>query len=351
MFLRKRHQRYVLIHSYRDGRGRVRQLRLGHFEGKTALALQLEPERWQHWISAFAEDHPEVQVDWQRLRGQAQRFLESNDFEDKARPTKRVLTESRVERIERMIRALSSLLDREDEPEVLQRLVPQLEQLLTKAAAPDDELRGLRERLRQERANLPVRRRSFEPDDPQVIPYLEALQSLLEGLDGEGNWEECVPLLAERVQRCPSPQGYADYGAILQLLGRFNEAMAQYECIPNREAVRHYNMAACCFQAGHTEDALEHLLRGLNRDRTVADTIKGMEKGHGLDHYWKRYGRLWSQKARSFLQQVYRQFPVRRRLSQVGERGVQARSLLSVRARGYVLSKLDEPPPGLKFEP
>jgi len=352
MFLRKRHQRYVLLHSYRDGRGRVRQRRLGHFEGKDALARHLQPERWQQWKAAFVEEHPEVNVDWQRLQIQAQKFVDDSDPADKpgALTKRRTSRKSREEKIEQHLRALTSLLEQESQPEFLQRIVPKLEQLLSEVVPLNDELGSLRKRLHQERAKLPPKR-SFHPTDPQVVPYLEALHPLLQALEGDGQWDECARLLAQRVHRCPCPQAFADFGAILQLLGRVDEAIEQYECIPNREAVRHYNLASCCFQAGRTEQALEHLLRALNRDRTVADTLKRMEKGHAVDPYWQRYGRLWSQKARSFLQQVYRQFPVRRRLRQVGERGVQARSLLSVRARGYVLSKLDEPPPGLNFEP
>jgi len=352
MFLRKRHLRYVLLHTYRDGRGRVRQRRLGHFEDRAALARQLEPERWSCWVKAFAQDYPEVKVDWERLLLQARRFLASSECNDKqnVQAKRRTSKDTRADQIQRLIRTLGGLLDQENDPEVLQRVAPSLQQLLSKSTPPDDELGELRQRFYQERANLPSRR-CFDPADPQVVPYLAALQLLLQALDSQGQWDECARLLAEQVRRCPSAQGYADYGAVLQLLGRSDEAMQQYQCIPGREAARHYNMVSCCFQTGAVEEALEHLLRALNRDRSVADALKRIEKGHPPDPYWDRYGRLWSHKAKSFVQQVYRQFPVRRRLRQVGERGVQARSLLSARARGYVLSKLDEPPIGLQFEP
>ena len=114
MFLRKMGRRYLLLHNYRDGSGRVCQRRLGHFERATELRRSLTCDDWR---AEFSRKHPDLSVDWERLRERTEELAD-----DQAHI-------SRAERIRILTRNLVTLL-REEGPEQRAGLLRQLQESL-----------------------------------------------------------------------------------------------------------------------------------------------------------------------------------------------------------------------------
>ena len=348
MYLRKKGRRIVLLHSYRDGRQRVRQMRLGHLEQDQALD-HLDDIAWRR---DFELRNSDLKLDWDRLRAQAVALIDP-DLAPLHRP-------ERAERIEQILKTLLQLLNHEDDDKVLARVAEAvrlrrrckrarferaqecIEQGNFKAA--ESELKDL---VAQTRAPLPARRRRFDPDDAQAAPYLKAQAMLSQVLREQGKDEECAWVQAKLTNCCPTREALRDMGAVLQRMGYPEAAMAQYERVARWDSWRHYNLASAAWQQDRKLDALTHLLRGMSRGVEVTEALEhleaGRKPGRGAD-YWHRYGSLWNQRARQFFLAVSREMLVRVRLRQAAERRVQVRDLVKGKYLFLLYERVCGPP-------
>jgi len=345
MFLRKKSQRYLLLHSVRDGKGRVRHLRLGQFESAASLGARLQESQWQSWQEWFSDQYPEIHVNWVRLRMQAEKMFREDDGSSEVKLAAKREVPHRVARLRSQIRSLTEVLASETDSQVLEQIHDQLIPLRT-------QLEQLGARFNREpdykevdraRAQLPSRRKVFSEHDPEATDYLRALDDLEQSLDSQGELAECAKVLAERVRCCPSPQSRARYGSVLQRSGRIREAIEQYEFIPTKDATRYYNLASAFYREGRIEEALDNLSRGLVRDREVANCLQRRRRtliAHAKDPYWQNFENLWCESARAFFLHVYSQLAVRWRLRTCAEQGVQPRQLLAPLARAKILHQL-----------
>lgn len=343
MFLHRHRNQIYLLHSQRDGRGRVRQRRLGQLN---ISDLERCLRGWDDWCSQFSQRYPDILVNWAKVREQAEKLVlvhpPAAKSADQARPT------PAVARIRRALQKLLTALENQGRPEVLAQLGPEIGELearlfQTAGGLDEDSEEGLaRRQLREARRNLPPGRRIFDPGDVQAQPYLHALDRLSAWLAGQGRLEESAVLLAERLQACPAGPGRAAYGAVLQRLGRFGEALEQYETLPNREAVRHYNVASIHWQEQQPERCLARLLRAVVCDQQPARALAELEKGKsplsGAD-YWDKFGQLWDAAGRRFILGTCDQMLVRWLLRRMRERGVRVRELVKGKAFQNLLKR------------
>lgn len=314
MFLRKMCRRILILHSYRDGRGKVCQRRLGHFHDLAGLERELKelPTRC-----------PELHWDEAKLRDCAERLLSSSE------PSRQAARH----RAGQALRTLLNWLAEEHDPQDLAPQLASLRDRLTGLKLEEDSPVGRARRL------LPLRRRRFDPSDPKVAPYLEALDQQAER---EPDLPAKVQILAERVQACPTPQALLSYAAKLQQLGRHSEAIDHYERLPDSEGFRHYNLSSTYWQLGDFEQALLHLLRGIARQPEIADALYRMQQRKSPQRggrYWDEFGHLWDNLGRRFVVSIARIPLVRRRLRQAQESGVKVRNLVPPSSRVWMLKR------------
>lgn len=344
MYLRKQGRRIYLLQSYRDGQGRVRQRRLGHF---TDLAS------WHRQRLELPLRCPELRGELDSLRDRAESMLEGQ--------TPRSQPKSSVESIRGLVRTLLTKLAEEDDEEVFHEVAGDLQQLVARISPPDAEgLRAEAEALMSQgdfeaaeanldqivvaaRAALPARRQSFDASDPKAQAYLGGLELLAEALLKQNLWQDAAVVFEERVRHTPTPLASClTYGALLQRLGRREEALEQYSALPNSEAIRHYNVASVHWQGGRADDALVHLLRGFTCDVEPAKALSRLHMdripGRGAV-YWENYGDLWDTQGRKFILTIFAQPWVRRRLRVTREQGIRARNLVSAHSRIWLLQR------------
>ena len=335
MFLRKRANRVLLLQSYRDGEGKVRQARLGHF-----LSVQEARDslRSQVWRDDFSRRNVGLKVDWEQLLEQANQLPGEIPRPVNPRPL-----ELRAEE------ALSTFL----------RLWPQLEDAQRKSEIAD----LLRERLRlmeaseseleavQLRAETALEPRRVQRQDGSADLYLKTLGDRATQLQEQGRMEEACGLLERRATMNPTEPHLAEYGAALQILGRSEEAIAQYRRISRTNPVRHYNLASLYCNAGRMDEALTAVMNGLVRDSQVARATTALREGRTPDHgkeYWDKFGHLWCPIGRWFLMGTYAQPLVKARLFRVAESRVVPRMLVKGKARALLLQRVlywDPPAP------
>ncbi|GMU52793.1 MAG: hypothetical protein AMXMBFR33_19390 [Candidatus Xenobia bacterium] len=97
MFLRKSGRKFLLLHSYREGGSRVRQLTLRQFEGVSGLRVALTRAGWRALQEELEQEFPHLEVDWDGLNGklaeivgrEAIREVEESSREATARGEKR----------------------------------------------------------------------------------------------------------------------------------------------------------------------------------------------------------------------------------------------------------------------
>jgi len=343
MYLRKQGRRIYLLQSYRDGLGKVRQRRFGHF---------CDLAGWQRQRLELPLRCPELRGQLERLDGRAELMLE-------ALPGPRQ-PQARVGAIRGLIRTLLTKLAEEEDERVLAALAADLQQLSARLGqtAAEDLLVEAEQQMQQgdleeaeanldqlvlaSRAALPARRQSFDPCDPKARTYLEALDRLGQVLLKQNLCQEAAEVLKERVTGCPSPPARLLYGSLLQKLGRRQEAIEQYSRLPNWERDRHYNLASAYWQEGNHEEALIQLLRGFTWGVEPAHALERIQQGktplYGGE-YWQHYGGLWDEPGRQFVLAIAAQPWVRRRLRIVREQGTRVRSLISTSSRVWLLQR------------
>ena len=325
MFLRKRGRRFLILHSYRDGRGKVCQRRLGDFVDAAGLSRELLelPRRL-----------PEMEPFLARLQVQGEAML-SQRTSGCSEP------EQRAQRIRRTARLLSTYLAEEGDPEVLRQVAAELHDLQVKLPAQETNP------LNRSRARLSPRRRRYDPSDPQAQPYLQALDQEAEQLTEQSRLAEGAEVLAERVKRCPTAEARLAYGALLLKLGRGEEAVEQFGRVADCYGARHYNCAAVSWSRNKPEEALVHLLRGLTREPEVMTALERIEKGKAIvqpTDYWQRFGDLWPPEARAFALRICSQTLVRHSMNNTLRRGVQVRELIPASSRAWLLTAKAELP-------
>ena len=325
MFLRKKGCRVYLLHSYRDGRGQVRQRRLGHFVDKAGLERQL---------TDLLKRCPEIaNQEFSQLREQAENLL--TDLEVK--PARG------AERIRRATRTLLRLLAEED-AETLRDVAGDLQMLqarLDGTKPSEDSEQGLRSQALAARSRLSPRRRRFDLTEATALPHVQASYRLADFLARQGRLQESAEMFEQIV--CPTMATRLAHGAVLHKLGRRAEALEQYSQVPRLFAYRHYNSASACWEEGRPEEALVHLLHGLMREPQVVEALKRSEKGllvkQGGD-YWGVFGDLWTSGGRGFVLNVCSKLLVRWRLREALDRGVQVRNLVPVRSRAWFMKEV-----------
>ena len=318
MFLRKMGRRVLILHSYRDGRGKVCQQRLGHFVDAPGL---------ERHLASLPQRCPDIHLDAIKLRAQAKRLLS-----DAAQPA---AAEERAQRIQRATRRLLNYLAEEEDPEVLLEAKPDLELLQAHLGEPGKEEQA---DLRRTRSQLSPRRRRFDSGESKAQDYLEAL----EGLAGRLSFPDHVELLAEAARAHPTADSRLAYGAALQKLGRPDEALKQYGRVPNCYSYRYFNSAAACWQQERPDEALVHLLRGFLLESQVVDALQRLQKGKVPlrgGGYWEEFGELWPAEARSFACAVCAEQLVRFRLNKAFERKVLVRQLVPASSRVWLLER------------
>ena len=325
MFLRKQGRRVYLLHSYRDGRGRVCQRRLAHFVDAVSLERQLAD------LPTRCPDIDSKAIS--KIREQAEDLL----------PKVEVKSVSRAERIRRATRALLTLLAEGENPgEVageLELLRVRLSVAPAKQAGTETE-ENLREQVLATRGHISARRRRLDPTEAMARPYIDATNRLANFLIRQNRPQESAEILEQRVSLCPTADARLTYGAVLHRLGRRTEALEQYSLVPKGLAYRHYNSAAACWGEGLQEQAMVHLLHGLMRDPQVVEGLKLSKKGEPRQDYWHEFGDLWTEAGRRFVLAVCSQLLVRWRLREALNRGVQVRNLVPVRSRAWFLEKV-----------
>lgn len=332
MFLRRVGNQILMLQSYRDGRGKVRQRRLGDFR-------DLQEVKDPLWRVHFQIRFPEIQVDWSAFILRAEELLAT-------KPPPRRQSRPRPDwqsRIRQCFRDLNRALL--EQPALGAEVRQHVERLQREhLSPPEDGFEFHRGRVQQTRLELPRQRRKFECRQRESLEYLASLESLAEDLRADGRLGESLDACQLRVESQPDPAIVARYGRDLQRMGQWEAAREQYLRLPKQSAIGHFNLASLCLQQGNQEEALVHLLRGLSRDRWVAEALKHLQRGRtgspGTD-YWCNFASLWRAEDRKFLLDVYSQFPVRWKLRLARERGVTPRVLLPRLARQALLAKLN----------
>lgn len=364
MFWRQMGVKVLLLHSYRDGEGKVRQRRLAHFDGPDDFKAALSADRWSEWQRHVSATFPNLRVDWETLRSKAQE-LSGGLGQRKQREVRHRGGASRT-RVSgpapigeprsleahqpvpgepgRLLRRLARCIARERNPVLRKRLAAELGDLRAQCLGDvrpglEDAEQLIREgRLEAGLSLLEQVVRQHGPGSavPQRARALELLAEVLQRLDRR---ESAAAAWRERVRCSPDSGALAEYGAALQRLGRRDEAARQYRRLPRRDHRRHFNLASVSWENGDRQEALEALLQGLLRDRQVGEQLGSVQKGRPVGHYWRCYADLWSSDARRFFEAVYKQPAVRFTLRRMEERGVRPRQLLPAPTRAMLLER------------
>jgi len=311
MFFRQVGRKILLLHSYRDGTGRVCQRRLAHFGDLEEARGQLADPAWQQ---AFQERYPDLGLDGPGLCRKVEALQPS---EPPRRPQSPRLNHQKAESALNTLRRLC-----EQDPELKASIAAGLLQIVQ--SQPEEE------------AEVKVRLR-------QTPPQRKELEDLAERLQSEDRLEECCQVRAQLVARFPEEKSWADYGEMLQRLGRDEQALQQYAKLPRKKSLRHYQMASVLIGQQRLSEGLQHLGLGMNRNRDIADALVRIEKGHKPHkggEYWERYGELWKAPARQFFLAVYKQSLVKMTLARAENLGVHRRRLFSSLASAAVLGRI-----------
>ncbi|MBN9415598.1 MAG: hypothetical protein J0I12_09160 [Candidatus Eremiobacteraeota bacterium] len=333
--MRKRANRVLLLRSYRDGEGKVRQARLGHF-----LSVQEARDslRSQDWRDDFSRRNVGLKIDWDGLADQAEQLPDADVKPVPQRPLGLRVEEA----LSTFLRLWPQLEDARRKREIADLLREQLRRM----EAPESELETL-----QWQAEAALEPRRTQRQDGSADFYLKTLGERASQLQEQGRMDEACGLLERRVTANPSEQNLAEYGAVLQMLGRTEEAIAQYRRIPRANPIRHYNLASLYCTKGRMDEALTAVMDGLLRDSRIARATTALREGRPPDHgqeYWEKFGHLWDPIGRWFLMGTYAQPLVKLRLSNAAGSRVLPRMLVKGKPRALLLQRVlywDPPQP------
>ncbi len=334
MFLRRSGRRILLLHSYRDGRDQVCQMRLGHLLEEEALERFDCPD----WKAEIEASLPRLRVKWSHLRERLVLLLASGG-ERLRRACKR------EDMVEERLKALLRALAYETDSKVLDRVAAVVQdrarcQRASWGRAEECLDQGDLKAAEQELRDLVARGRA-QLAPPEVKSYLLAQARLGQLLLQQGRFRECAEVERQRAACCPTREACLDLGAVLQRQGMLEAAAAQYARLPRRSAWRHYNLASAALQAERYEEGLWHLLRGFGRGRGEVFALRHLEAGRppGFGReYWDRYGHLWGERARRFFLVARAEPLVGSRICRADERGKLPRDLV----KGWSFDRLLE---------
>lgn len=335
MFLRKRGRRVLLLHSYRDGQGRVCQARLGHFdEVEEARRCLREPA----WREDFARRFPHVKVEWDRVTRQAADTPKNPAKASRSRPL--------AVRLDEALSTLLRLWAQVEDVRLNEQIADVLRDRLGLAERDDRDLETQQWRAR---ARLDPRRSDFR--DGAADDYIQTLESRADELKTQGRLQEACQVLQEIAHSQPTAERQADHAAALQILGRTDEAIVEYERISRSSAVRYYNLASIYCKDGRMDKALGNVMSAMLRDRQTAKVLEcqraGRPPARGLE-YWDKFGHLWDPVGRWFMLGAYSQPLVRSRLNKAAENRRTPRELVTGKARNLLLQRVlhwDPPKP------
>lgn len=266
MFLKRHGRQICLRHSQRDGLGRIRQRRLGHFQDLTSLAVHLNPAAWQAWRVDFERQHPDIAVDWERLRLQAETLVQAEE---------RRLSDAQKDGLTRQaLILLLGLLDEERDQELLGQVSARLNTPPERPEAVDERAEesedDLRRRLTDGQRALPPGRRAFDPSETTARPYLEALDDLATRLRGQGQLAESAEILKQRLDGCADETAYLEYGASSKAasLGRSGEALPVPALPPGLPALQPGLCLVAARAAGTSAGSSSARLHPRSRTRT-----------------------------------------------------------------------------------
>lgn len=323
-------QKFLLLHSYRDGTGRVCQRRLAHFGNLEEARSQLADPAWQQ---TFQQRYPDLPFDAPQLCRKAKLLQPSEP--PKRQPYLR-LNQQKADSALKLLRRLAK-----QNPDIKARIASELLQITQPLPQP----REVETRVCVRQTEPPARAR-WESHDPE--PERKALEELAELLQREGRLEESCQIQARLVAQFPGEKSWADYGEVLQRLGRADQAVQQYSKLPLKKSLRHYQIASVLIGQQKLAEGLQHLSLGMNRNRDIADALVLIEKGrkpHKGGAYWERYGHLWEAPARRFFLAVYKQPLVKLTLARAENLGVHRRRLFGPHASAVVLGRAQEHSP------
>ncbi|MFN8611891.1 MAG: hypothetical protein U0931_30380 [Vulcanimicrobiota bacterium] len=345
MFLRKMGHRYLLLHSYRDGRGKVCQRRLAHFESPAQMHVNLNRAEWRERLQT---DYPEIKMDWRRLTQDAATL-------EQAPVAPRTRASQGRPSLAGQVRKLVRMAAEEGKVEVLHQAAEILQSRLRSLARPEAELARGESYLQSQqfaeaeaeleavvwktRLQLPPARRRLE--EPQARDHLQALRSLSRALEGQGKTAESSRIAEQRARMNPARLSLGEYGLQLHKEGRWEEAAEQWRRVPWKFGWRHYNLAALAWSQGRQEESARHLLHGLVQDDDIACSLLRLYRRQTpgrSQYYWDGFGQLWDDQARGFLLAIYCDSLVRYELEQIRERGLGSRDLM----RNWSLKRLLE---------
>lgn len=323
MFFRKLGRKVLLLHSYRDGSGQIRHRRLGHFDHPAAMRPLLTDAEWPRWCKQVEESYPTLRADWPALRRKAELWLATTPEPPAGRARK-------CGALQTWLRALSAFIQRQ--PECRQAVAAELRDLLRVCEGREDTTPEAL--VRSERRNLPSRRRCFDLSDSAGASYRQSLERLAITLPPH----EAEGVLAERVRCCPDPAALEKHASCLHALGRYAEARQRLARLPNPDARKHLDMAACWWAEGRHDEAIRAILRGLVRQPD-------------LRRYWQQSASLWDAAGRRFFERLAGMTVVRFSLSRARESNTRPRQLLPDFTHKWLLERLSAPasapaPPG-----
>lgn len=310
MFFRPWGRKVLLLHSYRDQEGRVRQLRLRCFPSVEEFRQAVGD--WERLQADLSEHCADRRVDWEGLHRRALDLC--------ARLPERSARRPAQGKVKSMARGLARALE---DPASHSEIEVELQRIQARIARQPTP-------LTRARATLPQQRGSFHPCDPQVHTYRDHLRSWGEQLWDGGDLQAALEVHAQWVEDCPDSEARSRYGALLQLLGFDEEALAQYARQPAREATSRYHKVALLHARNRLSEALDTLLEAMLREPSIVYELERLERGvHPRpEGYWSRYACLWSPAAREFALRVYSLMAVKSRLRRMRTQGGRPRYLI-----------------------
>jgi hypothetical protein len=316
MFIRKRGRLCLILTSYRDGQGKVRQRRLGHFRDRETLE--------RAWASLSDSG---LGTSLASLRPRAEQLLEELGGSEPHR------------RAKKSSRSLLALLA--DYPELAQLdEVKQLALRLQPEPVPGSGEESLRRKVEWEAVRLHPRRHKYGPGEAGLAGYLKSKLELSQHLRQQGlaGLEE----LRATAEELPESLASLDYAAQLHCLGELEQAKQFLLQLPRELAWRDFNLAACYWSQAESAAALRHLLAALSRDEWVWEALDAQFRGRrgGLGQpYWDRYGQLWDEAGRRFFLTIARLPGVRFNRSEARREGRRPRKLMPDFTHKWILQK------------
>ena len=282
MFLHPSGRQILLLQSYRDSRGKVRQRRLAGF----SQPAQLD----QHW-QRLHQQFPHQRQRLQQLRERAVEMLAELPPSPAPRPR--------------------------DHQSEIRRHARALLRLLAQGSLSSPELVALRARL-------------------EAGERTSSLEDLAENKLEQGELHDCAEILSlDPPNDRDSATRRAELWAELDLA---EEGVRLLEQLPLADGWAHINRAALLLRTERLPETLESLSKGLALDPNVLPDLEQLRKGRAPQGYWHHYQHLWDETGRDFLMRLWKQTLVKIRTHQARQ-GRRFHRLVKARSQGWLLER------------